>query len=442
VIRSSKISRRTWLGGAGALLALPFLEYFTPRKALAEVSTIRRLITFYVPNGIHMPAWTPTAEGANFELSPILSPLVNVKDKLLVLSGLENASANPDGPGDHAAGTGSFLTCRHVIKFEDATLKNGISMDQVAAEVLGKDTTYKSLQLGTNAGASAGDCDSGYSCAYSNNISWASETQPLPKIVKPGVLWSQIFEPKSAEISPEEVARRKFYRTSILDSVKGQANSLSGRLGSNDRKKLDEYLTSVRDLELRIANSDSNVACTLPDQPPDTYSYEEHVDLMIDLMVAALQCDETRVISFMLGNAASGRSYPFIDVPEAHHELSHHQGDTAKQAKLQKIDTWEVSKLARLLEKLNTVTDAQGVPLLDNTAVFFSSEIEDGDTHRHSNLPVLLAGSAGGAFTTGRHVKYADKPPIANLFISILNAMGSSITEFGDDGTGPLSNLK
>ncbi|UQA56076.1 DUF1552 domain-containing protein [Polyangium aurulentum] len=440
MIHKPKMSRRAWLGGAGVVLALPFLEYFAPRTARAEISNIRRLITFYVPNGIDMKSWTPTAEGANYELSPILKPLENVKDKLLVLTGIENAPARPDGPGDHAAGTGSFLTCRHVIKFEDSSLKNGISMDQVAAEVLGKDTPFKSLQLGTDGGSSAGDCDSGYSCAYSRNISWASETQPLPKIVKPEVVWDMLFLDKVSQGSPEEIERRKLYRKSILDSVLGQANGLSGRLGSADRMKLDEYMTSVRELELKIEKG-AGAVCMPPNQPPDSYSYEEHVDLMIDLMAAAMQCDSTRVVSFMLGNAGSGRSYPFIDVPEAHHELSHHQGDPAKQAKLAKIDTWEVSKLARLLEKLNTITDAQGNPLLDTTAVFFSSEIEDGDAHRHSNLPVLLAGSAGGAFKTGRHVTYADKPPMANLFISILNAMGVDISTFGDNGTGPISNL-
>lgn len=441
MIHKPKMSRRAWLGGAGVVLALPFLEYFTPRTARAEVSTIRRLIAFYVPNGIDMKSWTPTAEGANYALSPVLKPLENVKDKLLVLSGIENSPANPDGPGDHAAGTGSFLTCRHVVKFDDSSLKNGISMDQVAAEVLGKDTPFKSLQLGTDGGSSAGDCDSGYSCAYSRNISWASETQPLPKIVKPEVVWDMLFLDKVSQGTPEEIERRKMYRKSILDSVLGQANGLSSKLGSADRMKLDEYMTSVRELELKIEKG-AGAVCVPPNQPPDSYSYEEHVDLMVDLMVAAMQCDSTRVISFMLGNAGSGRSYPFIDVPEAHHELSHHQGDPVKQEKLAKIDTWEVSKLARLLEKLNTVTDAQGAPLLDTTAVFFSSEIEDGDAHRHSNLPVILAGSAGGAFTPGRHVKYTDKPPMANLFVSILNAVGVETAEFGENSTGPLPNLK
>jgi len=440
VIHKPKMSRRAWLGGAGVVLALPFLEYFAPRTARAEISNIRRLITFYVPNGIDMKSWTPTAEGANYELSPILKPLENVKDKLLVLTGIENAPAKPDGPGDHAAGTGSFLTCRHVIKFEDSSLKNGISMDQVAAEVLGKDTPFKSLQLGTDGGSSAGDCDSGYSCAYSRNISWASETQPLPKIVKPEVVWDMLFLDKVSQGSPEEIERRKLYRKSILDAVLGQANGLSGRLGSADKMKLDEYMTSVRELELKIEKG-AGAVCIPPNQPPDSYSYEEHVDIMVDLMAAAMQCDSTRVISFMLGNAGSGRSYPFIDVPEAHHELSHHQGDPAKQDKLAKIDTWEVSKLARLLEKLNTITDAQGNPLLDTTAVFFSSEIEDGNSHSHNNMPVLLAGGLGGKLNTGQHIVYNDEPPMANLFITIMNAMGVPATTFGDNGTGQIPGL-
>jgi hypothetical protein len=408
---------------------------------VAADPALRRLLAFFVPNGMHMPAWTPATQGTGFTLSPILAPLMNVQDKILVLTGIDNEPARPDGLGDHAAGTGGFLTCRHVEKTEGANIKNGISVDQVAAATTSQYTRIHSLQLGIDGGVSAGDCDSGYSCAYARNISWASDTQPLPKTVNPMIVWDLLFAGFDPTATAEELARRKLYRTSILDTVLGQATDLSGRLGKTDRLKLDEYMNGVRELEKKIEKSGTGPQCTALDKPPASYSYEEHVRIMIDLMVIAMQCDATRVISFMLGNAGSNRSYPFINVPEAHHEVSHHQDLQANFDKLQIIDTWEVAQLAYLLEKMVGIEETPGVSLLDSSIVYFSSEIEDGNSHAHRNLPIIVAGSGGGSFQTGRHVVYNDNPPLANLYISILQAMGVDATTFGDNGTGPLASL-
>lgn len=432
-------SRRAWLGGAGAVVALPFLESLAGKSVLADDTVPKRLLAWYVPCGIHMPGWTPAAEGTGYAMSPILTSLEPIRQKLLVLTGLANAPGVPDEVGDHAAGTGSFLTCRHVKKTEGADIQNGISMDQLAAAELGKTTRLASLQLGIDGGGSIGDCDSGYSCAYVRNISWASETQPLPKTVNPLVVYDLLFQGLDPAATEEEKARRKLYKTSVLDYVLADAKSLQLKLGTTDRAKLDEYMTGVSELEKRLALGDGP-ACTPIAEPGAVLDYAATVDAMHDLMVLALQCDITRVITFMLGNAASGRAYDFIGVGGAHHELSHHGGDPGKQASLQAIDTWEVERFASLLSKLDAVQEGTGT-LLDNTLVYFSSEIADGDSHAHTNLPVLLAGNAGGAFSSGRHMVVPGGAPLANLFISMLGALGAPTATFGDDGTGPLVGL-
>ena len=433
------VSRRAFLGGAGVLLALPALDSLVGHSAAADEAVAKRILTFYVPCGIHMAKWTPALTGASYKLSPILSSLAKVQKKLLVLTNLDNQPAHPDGPGDHAGGTAGFLTCRHVVKTEGAGIKNGISMDQVAAETLKQSTRIASLQLGMDGGSSVGDCDSGYSCAYARNISWASETQPLPKTVSPQVVFDLLFDGFDPEATAADKARRLKYRTSILDYTLADAKRLHPKLGVSDQHKLDEYMTGVSELEKRIQKTDVGAACTTIPRPPEGLDYPEKVKLMLDLMVLAFQCDATRVISFMLGNAGSGRSYEFLGVTGGHHEISHHQGLQENFDKLEKIDTWEVAQYAYLLEKMDAIVEGNGMTMLDNSAVYFSSELEDGNAHRHTNLPVLLAGSGGGAWTTGQHIKYPDGPPLANLFITMLNAVGVQTSSFGDEGTGPLS---
>ena len=434
-------SRRQFLGGAGTVIALPFLEYFMGSNQLrAAPSNHAKIIAYYVPNGMNMSDWTPTSTAADWQLSPILSPLANVKQDILVLSGLRNDPARPDGPGDHASGTGAFLTCAHPFKTEGADIRNGISMDQIAAAQIGTQTPFASLQLGISGGDSVGNCDSGYSCAYSRNISWASATQPLPKTVNPRLLFDRLFAGTDASLSAAEIAKRKFYRTSVIDYALDSAHKLYQKLGSGDRQKLDEYLSGLRALEKRVV-AEQTPSCDTPAAPPSNYSYEQHIDLMTDLMVLALQCDSTRIITFMLNNAGSGRSHGFLNVPEAHHQLSHHQNVAATLSKLTVVDTFEVLQFAKLVEKLKITPDPSGGgTLLDHTTLFFSSEIADGNAHNHNNLPVLIAGNANGAFSTGRHVRYTNNERISNLFISLLQASGVTINTFGD-GSGPLHSL-
>ncbi len=445
-MKRHKLSRRLFLGGAGAVLTLPFLESMMAKNVKAAPNDIRRILAFYVPDGIHMANYTPVDQGDQYTITKILEPIAPIRQKVLVLTGLANLPARPDGPGDHAAGTSGFLTCRHVVKTEGSNIKNGISMDQVAAAQIGGATRIPSMQLGIDGGSAAGDCDSGYSCAYARNISWASETQPLQKTVNPQVVWDILFGGFDPKATAEEQARQKTYRSSVLDYVLGEANSLSGKLGTTDKRKLDEYMTGVSELEKKIQKTGSGPVCTAIDRPPADLPYPEHVKMMLDLMALAVQCDSTRVISFMLGNAGSNRSYPFLyangqPIGQGHHEISHHQNIQENFDMLTEIGRWEVEQYAYLLGKLNAIDEGMGITALDTSAVFFSSEIEDGNAHRHKNLPVLVGGSLGGTFKTGQHVVLPDETPMANLFISMLQGIGAPVETFGDNGTGPLTGV-
>ena len=422
-----QVSRRLFLGGAAAAIALPHL----PTLASTTTKKKPRMLAYYVPNGSQMTGWTPSSEGAEWALTPILQPLadasadVDVKDDVLVVSGLRNDPAKPDGPGDHAAGTGSFLTCAHVYKSE-SHIVNGISMDQVLANRIGDATRFASLQLGIEGGSSNGGCDSGYSCAYSRNISWAGPHTPLNKLTHPQGLFDLMFGGFDRTASAAERAERQAHKRSILDYVTGDAKHLQSRISAADKHKLDEYLTGLRSLEKSIAGQ-----CGPGDSPPETFDYQQHVKIMTDLMVTAFRCDITRVATFMLNNAGSNRHYPFLGVEGAHHEISHHQDDPQKLADLRTIATWEVQQFAYLLQQMKNFTEEDGTTLLDNSMVFFSSEIEDGNSHRHENLPVLLAGGASGQLDTGRHIRRQDEP-IANLFTAMLDLAGAPVSGFGD----------
>ena len=431
----TRISRRAFIGGAGAAIALPYLPSHASNPARIDTP---RTVVFYVPNGIQMSGWTPAEEGRNWLLTPILEPLrdpdagIDVKDDVLVISGLRNDPAKPDGPGDHAAGTGSFLTCTHVHKSE-SIIKNAISMDQVAANAIGARTRFASLQLGIEGGSNNGGCDSGYSCAYSRNISWAGQSTPLNKVTDPRAVFDLMFAGYDASATAAERDRRHARKQSVLDSVRRDATQLTKQLDAADRRKLDEYLTGVRGMEVAI-----DTQCSIVDRPDNTIDYQTHVKSMLDLTVLALQCDMTRVATFMLNNAGSNRNYSFLGVEGAHHEISHHQDDAKKLADLRTIATWEISQFAYLLNEMKKIEEGDA-NLLDNSMVFFSSEIEDGNSHRHENLPVLVAGRGAGAVVPGRHIRATDVP-IANLFTSMLNGMTVPIDRFANaTGALPLS---
>ncbi len=442
----SRFGRRAFLGGAGALVALPILESLLPRDLrtrraqAAAPGEARRLFFFYVPNGIHMPAWRPATEGAGYALPPILQPLLALKDDVQVLSSLKNhaGEGQGDGAGDHARGTASFLTCAHVIKTADAGIRNGVSVDQIAASALRGMTPYASLELGIEGGGSTGDCDSGYSCAYAHNIAWSAPATPVAKETRPRAVFDRLYQGTDPTQTAAQIARRRRYKQSLLDYVRQDATSLQGRLAATDRAKLDEYLTSVRDIERRLQGGPA-AECQAGTRPTEFMDEEEQIRQMLDLAVLAMQCDQTRVVSFMLGNAGSNRTFPFLPtVDGAHHQISHHQDDPENFRKLTLIDTWEVGMLAYLLGKMKAIQDGPG-SLLDTSLVLFSSEISDGNRHNHDDLPVLLCGRGGGMAHPGRHIAYPVDTPIANLFLAMLASVGVAQSGFGDDGTGALS---
>lgn len=434
------MNRRKFLGGAGAMIALPFLASLRSKIARgADPVVPRRFVGFYLPCGIVMSNWTPAAEGPAWT-SPILTPLTPYKDKVLVLSGIDNKPGRSDGGGDHAAGTGAFLTATHVRKTAGADILNGVSLDQLLAKKLSENLPLPSLELGTDGGAAVGDCDTGYSCAYARSIAWSGPTSPLPKQTNPTAVFDRLFAGYDPDASAAEVMRRKVYRTSVLDGALDDATSLRTRLGRTDQAKLDEYLTAVRELETRIAQPVK--VCHPGARPPASLEFAERSRAMIDLIAISFECDLTRVVTFMLGNAGSGNTHPQIGIAESHHELSHHMGNTSNLAKLTQINTWEIGELAYLLGKLKAIDDGNGATALDNSIVFCSSEIEDGDAHRHTNMPVVVAGGGAGSIVTGTHRKYTGGPPVADLFIALAGGLGLPLSTFGDDGTGPLAGIR
>lgn len=440
------IPRRTFLKGVGTMMALPMLEGMIPTTAVAGAPKSRtvRMAFISVPNGISMDHWTPATEGANFELPYVLEPLQNVRGDVSILTGLtqKNAFALGDGPGDHARSAAAWLTGVHPRKTSGADIKAGISVDQVAAQRLGKKTIFPSLELGCERGAQAGDCDSGYSCAYSSSISWRAEATPVAKEVNPRLVFERLFGTTDEVGTAESQLLRQRYKRSVLDFVMEDASELKGRLGSRDRQKLDEYFTSVREIEERLNKFDKasvqvQGGVRLPKGIPQ--DYQEHLRLMADMMVLAFQTDLTRIATFMFANEGSNRSYRMVGVSDGHHDVSHHGRDEAKLRKKREIDRFHVTQLAYLLERMDAIREPEGT-LLDNSMIVYGSGISDGDRHNHDDLPILLAGSAGGTIPKGKHVRYPNGTPMNNLFLSMLDRMGVPVETLGDS-SGKLQGL-
>ena len=449
--RAGMLSRRTVLRGLGTALALPWLEAMAPIGARAEgpgriaaAPAPVRMAFLYVPNGVHMRDWTPAEPGARFATPPTLQALEPFRDEVLVLSGLAQRNAGPfgDGGGDHARSLACFLTGVHPLKTDGANLRAGISIDQVAARELGRHTRLPSLELGIDPSAQSGNCDSGYSCAYSSNISWKSASMPMAKEIDPRLVFDRLFGSRSYGGTTAERLKHARYERSVLDFVLEDARQLRDRLGRNDRRKLDEYLSSIREIELRIVAAETT-AKRRPDPGiarPSGLPKElrEHIRLMLDLLALAFQADVTRIATFMFANEASNRSYPFLNVPDGHHDLSHHGGDQAKHEKIKTINRFHVEQFAYLLRKLKAMREADG-SLLDHVMIVYGSGISDGDRHNHDDLPILLAGKGGGTIQPGRHLKY-DQQPLNNLYLSMLDRMGVTIERHGDS-TGRLPRL-
>jgi len=438
--RAQRLSRRTVLRGVGTAIALPWLEAMAPATALADPSTKagaspRRLAFLYIPNGVHMAAWTPREMGAKFTLPSTLESLRPFQNDLLVLTGLaqHNAEALGDGGGDHARSLACFLTGAHPLKTDGAGIKAGVSVDQVAAQKIGGLTRLPSIELGIERGAQSGNCDSGYSCAYSSNISWRTASTPMAKEVNPKMVFDRLFAGTDLDDSGADARKRDFYRRSILDFALDDAQQLRRRLGMTDRRKIDEYLTAVREVETRIARfsapgSRPPAFAKRPSGIPDQLA--EHIRLMFDLLVLAFQTDATRICTFMYANEGSNRNYAFINAPEGHHDLSHHGGNPKKHEKIQIINRFHVEQFAYLIGKLRSIREGDQ-SLLDSAMIVYGSGISDGNRHNHDDLPVLLAGRGGGTIKPGRHIKYSPQP-LNNLYLSLLDRMGVSIDRHGD----------
>ncbi|MCX7386049.1 MAG: DUF1552 domain-containing protein [Planctomycetales bacterium] len=441
----SLIPRRTILQGASTAVSLPWLEAMGPQNAWAE-DAVRtsvapnRMAFLYVPNGKNMADWTPKQEGENFDLPEILSPLAAVKNKMMVLSGLAADKARPhgDGGGDHARALSAFLTGSQAVKTDGTNIRAGVSVDQAAAGRIGDQTRLSSLEIGCEPGAMAGNCDSGYSCVYSNTMSWRSATQPLPKEVNPKLVFERLF----ASSPDAGRARRDARRKSILDYVRDDSKTLALRLAPNDNRKLEEYFSSIRDIELRIERAEKLPPIQTPDYPVPAgipAEYETHIRLMYDLIVLSFQADVTRVATCVLANEGSNKPYPFIEVPDGHHDLSHHGNDATKMEKIRRINVFHTRQLAYLLEKMNTIPEGDGT-LLDHSMIAYGSGIHDGNAHNHEDLPLLLAGGGCGTLKTGRHLRYPAETPLSNLWVSMLNRQEISVEKLGDS-TGALANL-
>lgn len=427
-------NRRTILKGVGVSFVLPFLESLIIEKAHASSPPIRTAFIF-VPNGINMNHWTPSD---SFEFEGILEPISNLKNKINVISGLAqyNAHALGDGGGDHARSASTWLTGVHPRKTSGSNIKAGISFDQILANHFRNTSRFPSLEIGCERGGLSGDCDSGYSCAYSNSISWKTESTPVAKETDPKLAFDRLFQTGNKDEDESTKLERIESDKSILDYVLADAKRLSLRLGKTDRVKLDEYMTGVREIENRIKlfskgfneNHEINNFKNLDKTPRD---YQEHIRLMGDLMILAFQTDTTRVSTFMFANEGSNRAYKMIGVNDGHHELSHHQKNVEKLDALKKINTFHTSQLSYILNKMNSIQEGERT-LLENSMIVYGAGICDGDRHNHDDLPILLAGNGGGKIKTGKHIITKKSTPMNNLFLSMADKLNIPLEKFGD----------
>jgi len=431
------LSRRTVLRGMGVSLALPWLESISGVGSIARAAGAGasmsappvRLAFIFTPNGVNYDHWRPVGDA----LSPTLESLACVRDRFNILTGLtlDKARANGDGPGDHARSAASFLTGRQARKTAGNDIRLGVSVDQFAAQQIGASTRLPSIELGCEHGAPAGNCDSGYSCAYTSNIAWRDEDTPVPKIVDPASAFERMFG-DGRTVGQRDHLRR---RASILDYVLQDSRRLESRLGASDRRKLDEFQQSVREIERRVQHAQrDDQDDPLPDREAPAgipRRLSEHIDLMYDMLLLAFQTDVTRVGTLMVGRGGSNRPIPEIGVNEGHHELSHHRGNEDMVDKIRRIDRFYTERFAAFLERMATAREGDGT-LLDNCLIMYGSGISDGNRHDHHNLPIILAGSGAGAIQPGRTVNYNRDTPLCALYMSLLQTAGCQVESFGD----------
>jgi len=433
--RQLGLDRRTLLRGGAVGLALPWLDAMlaacTPPPPVPK-----RCVFVFSPNGMNMAEWRPTGDGRGAKLGNTLEPLAPFRERLTIVSGLaiDGGFAHGDGPGDHARAAASFLTCAHPRRTGGADIEAGVSIDQLIASRIGTATTFASLELGMEKGAAAGICDSGYSCAYSNNISWRTKNTPVAKETDPKAVFARLFGDPEQAANAVAAQQQRAADRSVLDAVLAEAKALGGRLSASDKQKLDQYLQAVRELEQRLARLDDDGGGKVA-VPTDLFAanqgYAEKLALMYELIALAFATDRTRVVTLMLGNAGSNRSYKFLDVPDGHHDLSHHGKKPEKLAGIAKINRFQIEQFAKFVDRLRR-EKTDGGDLLGQCVVMLGSGISDGDRHNHDDLPVVLVGEGGGTAKGRGHVKVAPKTPMANLYLAIHRAMGGEGSSFAD----------
>src|SRR5215471_8676265 len=446
IVTRKALPRRMFLRGMGTAVALPFLDGMVPAFAAPSATApVRRLGVAYVPNGIQMEQWTPAVEGTGFELTPTLAPLAPFRDRLVVISGLASKPAMPlpgEGTGDHVRAASTFLTGAHPKKTEGPDIRVGISMDQIAARTLGKDTQLASLELAVDATELIGACEAGYSCAYSNTLSWRDATTPLPMENKPRVVFERLFGNSDNTTRAARLARIEADK-SILDSLLQDVALFQKRIGPNDRAKLDQYLEAIRDLERRIQRAEAQADKELPEMERPSggipATFQEHARLMFDMQLLAYQSDMTRVVTFLMSREVSPRTYTEIGIPDPHHGLSHHGNNPVSMEKLAKLNRYHIEQFAYFLGKLKATPDGDGT-LLDHVTLIYGAGISDSNRHVHTNLPVLVAGGGSGQIKGGRAVRVAEETPLANLHLSLLAKLGTPVETLGDS-TGRLAPL-
>lgn len=436
-LNGKHIDRRMLLRGVGAAIAMPLLDAMRPALAATKNGKqARRLGVVYVPNGIVMKDWLVEKPGTDFAFTRILQPLEKHRNDIVVVSGLSNHAAQKAKGGGHAKASGSFLSCTQPKYTAGADVRAGVTFDQIAAKQFAADTRVPSLQLGCEDARMIGNCDTGSSCAYTNSLSWKNEDTPLAVEVNPRSVFERLFGTVDPSLDPATRARRALYKKSILDLTRENTKSLVASLGAQDKRKMDEYLTSIREVEARIEKAEKDPEIPLGEKPSGIpFAYAEYVKLMFDLQVVAFQSDISRVSTMMLGREGSVRTYPEIGVPDPHHPLTHHRNHPDFIEKVTKINCFHVELFAYFLERLKATPDGDGT-LLDHSTIMYGAALSDGNQHSNHNLPLLVAGHAGGQ-QGGRHVAAKPMTPAANLFVNMLDRVGVAAESFGDS-TGRL----
>lgn len=453
--RSSAFNRRLFLKGVGVCLGLPMLESLIPTPLKGAVADAPLGVTptgaplrtayIYFPNGANQECWWPKGSGATYQLGRTMEPLAALRDKFQIVGGLDLHEADPgnDGGGDHARANATFLTGARARKTDGNDIHVGVSADQVTAKHVGHLTRFSSLELSCDSVRKAGHCDTGYSCAYQYNISWQSPTTPMTPEPNPRLVFERLFGAGAPEDRQRNYERRLLTQKSLLDFVLDDARSLNTQLGRRDQQKLDEYLTSVRDIEKRLDHAESFGALSNPEFATPSgipADYGQHMELMYDLLALALQTDSTRVATLLLAGDGTNRAFPEIGIPEGHHYCSHHRGNPELMEKVGRIDQYYMQHFARFLGRLDQIKDVDGKSVLHNSMIVYGCGNADGNKHTHTNLPVVLAGGGGGSLTPGRSVQYTSAP-MTNLYLSLAQRMGVSDVPRIGDSTGLLASL-